>query len=158
MRRAPRYYWPFISLAGSGRGRTCTMYRKGLAPDSYRFFIDRRSSWLRSLSMISSNQLMRSSLAFSTQLTCHTPFRSDSIGGSKPVPGCLFNSFYLLFIDLFSFFQKCQDPNPQPDPNGRSKPEPGLLRHFHLSYQNIYLCHFVLGFSIKRKHFQMVGP
>ena len=60
---------PFTSSAGGGRGRTCTMYGKGLGPNSYRFFTYRRSSWLRSLSMISSNRLMQSSLAFSTQLT-----------------------------------------------------------------------------------------
>ena len=68
-RYARTKYWPFISLAGNGRGRTCTMYRKGLAPSSYIFFIVRRSSWLRSLSKISNSRLMRSSLAFSTQLT-----------------------------------------------------------------------------------------
>ena len=65
----------------------------------------------------------------------------------------------LLFYILLSFiFQKCRDPNPRLDPKGRSEPEPGLLRCFHLSYQNIYLCHFVLRFSITRKHFQMGGP
>ena len=28
---------------------------------------------------------------------CHTPFRSDPISRSKPIPGCSFNSFYLSF-------------------------------------------------------------
>ena len=65
----------------------------------------------------------------------------------------------ILFYILLSFlFQKCRDPNPRLDPKGGSEPEPGLLRRFHLSYQNIYLCHFVLRFSITRKHFQMGGP
>ena len=66
---------PFTSSMGSGQGRTCTMYGKGLAPSYCRFFTDRRSSWLRSLSMISSSQLMRSSLAFSTQLTSQPRMR-----------------------------------------------------------------------------------
>ena len=67
--------------------------------------------------------------------------------------------FILLFYILLSFlFQKCRDPNPRLDPKGESESEPGLLRRFHLSYQNIYLCHFVLKFSITRKHFQMGGP
>ena len=42
--------------------------------------------------------------------------------------------YFFLFSVLFSFcFQKCRDPNPRPDPNGGSEPEPGLLRRFHLS-------------------------
>ena len=41
---------------------------------------------------------------------------------------------FLLFSVLLNFlFQKCSDPNPWPDPNGGSEPEPGLLRRFHLS-------------------------
>ena len=41
----------------------------------------------------------------------------------------------ILFFILLSFlFQNCRDPKPRPDPNGGSEPEPGLLRHFHLSY------------------------
>ena len=36
------------------------------------------------------------------QLSCNTPFRSNPIGGSEPVPGCSFNSFiYFLFICFF---------------------------------------------------------
>ena len=57
---------PFTSSVGNGQGRTGNMYRKGLAPNSYRFLIKKNSSWLRSLSMISSSQVMRSSLSFST--------------------------------------------------------------------------------------------
>ena len=60
---------PFTSSVGSGWGRIDTMYEKGLAPSSCRFFIGRRSSWLRSLSMILSSRLMQSSLTFSIQLT-----------------------------------------------------------------------------------------
>ena len=44
----------------------------------------------------------------------------------------------LLFYILLSFlFQKCRDPNPRPDQNGGSEPDPGLLRRFYLSYQNV---------------------
>ena len=43
-----------------------------------------------------------------------------------------------LVIVLLNFrFQKCYDLNPQLDPVGGSKLEPGLLRHFQLSSQNI---------------------
>ena len=57
-------------------------------------------------------------------------------------PGTL--DLFLLFYVLLNFlFQKCRDPNPRPDPNGGSEPEPGLLRCFHLSYQNILLIHLV---------------
>ena len=45
---------------------------------------------------------------------------------------------FIFRVIKFSF-QKCRDPNPRPDPNGGSEPEPGLLRRFHLSYQNILL-------------------
>ena len=34
-------------------------------------------------------------------------------------------------------------PEPGPTRMADPKPEPGLLRRFHLSYQNILLCHFV---------------
>ena len=91
---------------------------------------------------------------------CSDPHaRSDPIGESEPKPrdACLILFFYLLFYLNF-LFKKCRDPNPRPDLNGGSEPEPGLLRRFHLSYQNIYLCHYVLGFSITQKHFQMVDP
>ena len=50
---------------------------------------------------------------------------------------------FIFRVIKFSFKKKCRDPNPWPDPNGGSEPEPGLLRRFHLSYQNILLCHFV---------------
>ena len=50
--------------------------------------------------------------------------------------------FFLFFVLLNFLFQKCRDPNPWPDLNGGSEPDPGLLRRFHLSYQNILLCHF----------------
>ena len=51
----------------------------------------------------------------------------------------------LLFYVLLNFlFQKCRDPNPRPDLNGGSEPELGLLRRFHLSYQNILLIHLVV--------------
>ena len=52
-----------------------------------------------------------------------------------------------LVIVLLNFrFQKCRDPNPRLDPVDGSKPEPGLLRHFQLSSQNILfvLFHFIL--------------
>ena len=44
-----------------------------------------------------------------------------------------------IFHVIKFYFQKCRDPNPWPDPKGGSEPEPGLLRRFHLSYQNILL-------------------
>ena len=45
---------------------------------------------------------------------------------------------FILHVIKFSF-QKCHDPNPRPDQQGGSEPEPGLFRRFHLSYQNILL-------------------
>ena len=55
--------------------------------------------------------------------------------------------YFFLFSVLLNFcFQKCGDPKPRLDPVGGSKPEPGLLRHFQLSYQNICLVcviHFI---------------
>ena len=60
-------------------------------------------------------------------------------------PGTL-GLFLFIFRVINFFFQKkkkCRDPNSRPDPNGGSELEPGLLRRFHLSYQNILLCHFV---------------
>ena len=41
------------------------------------------------------------------------------------------------FVLLNFYFQKCRDPNPRLDPVARSKLEPGLLRHFQLSFQNM---------------------
>ena len=57
---------------------------------------------------------------------------------------------FLLVIVLLNFsFQKCRDPNPRPDPNGGSEPEPGLLRRFHLSYQNIFMMSFRCGNGLR---------
>ena len=53
-----------------------------------------------------------------------------------------------LVIVLLNFrFQKCHDPNPRLDPVGESKPEPGLLRHFQLSSQNILFGFIKFSFS-----------
>ena len=56
---------------------------------------------------------------------------------------------FIFRVIKFSFSKKCRDPNPRPDPNGGSESEPDLLRRFHLSYQNILLCHFSLGFRFR---------
>ena len=76
---------------------------------------------------------------------CSVPrAQPNPIRESEPKPqGCSFY-FFLFFVLLnILFFFKCHDPNPSPDPNGGSELEPDLLRRFHLSYQNILLCHFV---------------
>ena len=53
-----------------------------------------------------------------------------------------------LVIVLLNFsFQKCRDLNPRLDPVGRSKMEPGLLRHFQLSSQNILFGFIKFSFS-----------
>ena len=53
-----------------------------------------------------------------------------------------------LVIVLLNFrFQKCRDSNPQLDPVGGSKPEPGLLRHFQLSSQIILFGFIKFSFS-----------
>ena len=88
-------------------------------------------------------------------LTADPRFR-DSVATPKPDPtrkaspnrnpGTL--GLFLLVIVLFNFyFQKCRGPNPRPDPNGGSEPEPGLIRRFHLSYQNIFINSFSCGNS-----------
>ena len=57
-------------------------------------------------------------------------------------PGML-RLFLFIFRVINFLFLKCRDSNPRPDQNGGSESEPCLLRRFHLSYQNILLCHFV---------------
>ena len=53
-----------------------------------------------------------------------------------------------LVIVLLNFrFQKCRDPNPRLDPVGGSKTEPGLLRRFQLSSQNILFSFIKFSFS-----------
>ena len=69
----------------------------------------------------------------------------------NPGDACLIHSFYILLSFLF---QKCRDPNLRLDPKDGSEPEPGLLRRFHLSYQNIYLCHFVIRFQLRGSIFK----
>ena len=60
--------------------------------------------------------------------------------------------FFLFSVLLIFFFKSCRYPNPWPDPNGGSEPEPGLLRRFHLSYQNILLiCLVVEAVSVLGK-------
>ena len=54
-------------------------------------------------------------------------------------PGTLGLFLFIFILLRFLFFKNCRDPNPRLDPNGGSEPEPGLLRRFHLSYQNILL-------------------
>ena len=88
---------------------------------------------------------------------CSTLFRFDPIGGSELVLGCSFNSFCLLFICFF--FVKVSRPESLARPEGRIRT--GALftpTVFIYLIKTFYLCHFVLGFSITRKHFQMVGP
>ena len=89
---------------------------------------------------------------------CSTPFWSDPIGKSKPVSGCLFNYFYLLFIYLFFFSQKCRDLNPWPNPNGGYEPEPSLLRLFSFILSKHFILSFHFRVFIYTEAFQMVGP
>ena len=77
-----------------------------------------------------------------TSFTAPAPM-STSVASPKPGPTRLASPnrnpgnarfYFFIFSVLLSFcFQKCRDPNPRPDPNGGSEPEPGLLRRFHLS-------------------------
>ena len=53
----------------------------------------------------------------------------------SPVYSDIFNQ-NIYFVLLNFYFQKCRDPNPRLDPVGGSMLEPGLLRHFQLSFQN----------------------
>ena len=55
---------------------------------------------------------------------------------------------HLIIVLLNLCFQKCRDPNPRLDPIGGSKPEPGLLRRFQLSSQNI--CLVLLNFHFQK--------
>ena len=57
-------------------------------------------------------------------------------------PGTLDLFLFIFRVIKFSF-SKIPRPESSARPNGGSEPEPGLLRRFHLSYQNILLCHFV---------------
>ena len=72
-------------------------------------------------------------------------------------PGTL-NLFLLFFVLLNFLFQKCRDPNPRPDLNGGSEPEPGLLRCFQLSCQNIFFILFLFRFSICAEAFSNGSP
>ena len=59
-----------------------------------------------------------------------------------------------MYHPFFFFFFKCCNPNPRPNLNGGSKPEPGLLRPFSfILSKTFYLCHFILEFSITWKYF-----
>ena len=74
--------------------------------------------------------------------TCNTPFRSDPIGGFEPVPGCSFNSFYLIFIYsfIYLFVLFCKSVATRiPGLTRRVDPDQSSVYsdHFHLSYQNI---------------------
>ena len=94
---------------------------------------------------------------------CSTPFWSDQIGGSEPILGCLFNSFCLLFICLFVclfvFFVKVSRPKSPARLEGRIQIEARFTPTICIYLiKTFYLCHFILGFSITRKHVQMVGP
>ena len=66
-----------------------------------------------------------------------TPFRPDPIGGSKPVPGCSFNYFYLLFF-FKSVTTRVPDLTRMVDPNRN----PVYSDRFYLSYQNILFVSF----------------
>ena len=55
--------------------------------------------------------------------------------------------FHLVIVLLNFCFQKCRDPNPRLDPIDGSKPEPGLLRRFQLSSQNILFGFIKFSFS-----------
>ena len=91
--------------------------------------------------------------------SCSTHFRSDTIGESEPVPGCSFNSFCLLFICLFVCLFVCLFFVKVSRPEGRIRTESRFTPTvFIYLIKTFYLCHFVLGFSITWKHFQMVGP
>ena len=69
------------------------------------------------------------------------PTRKTSPNRNQGMPGL----FLIVIVLLNFYFQKCRDPNPWPDLNGGSEPEPGLLRRFHLSYQNIFINSFSCG-------------
>ena len=55
--------------------------------------------------------------------------------GARFTPTFSIKTFCLVLLNFC--FQKCHNPNPLLDPVGESKPEPGLLRHFQLSSQNM---------------------
>ena len=67
---------------------------------------------------------------------------------------------YFSFVFLFLFFfcksvvTRIPSPTQMTDPN-RSPVTPTIFIYL---IKTFYLCHFVLGFSIMRKHFKMVGP
>ena len=134
---------PLTSSSGSEQGRTDTMYWKGLAPSSCRFLTNRRNSWLRSLSMISSIRLMRSNLAFSTQFTSR-PCLCLYHPISSPTRLVDLNQFRdaLLILFIYFFFLNVATRIPGPtrmvDPNQ----SPVYSDCFHLSYQNILFMSF----------------
>ena len=91
----------------------------------------------------------------STCMACHIIFKQTytytmaNRNISKPYQIRLIHHLIHLVIVLLNFcFQKCRDPNPRLDPIGGSKPEPGLLRRFQLSSQNI--CLVLLNFYFQK--------
>ena len=80
---------------------------------------------------------------------CRDPqARSDPNGESEPKLGDARFISFIFRVIKFSF-QKFRVPNPRSDRNGGSKPEPGLLRRFQLSSQNI-LFGFLLNFRFQK--------
>ena len=73
--------------------------------------------------------------------------------GARFTPTFSIKKFYLVLLNFY--FKKCRDSNPRLDSVGGSKLEPGLLRHFQLSSQNILfvLFHFRLFNYAKALHF-----
>ena len=77
----------------------------------------------------------------------------DSTRLVNPIRSSVYSDIFNFLLKTFCFvllnfrFQKCCDPNPLLDPVGGSKLEPGLLRHFQLSSQNILFCLIKFSFS-----------
>ena len=96
-----------------------------------------------------------------------TFFQGETVATPQPGPTRLVSPnrnpgdarlILFIYILFHFFFQNFCDLNPRLNPKGGSELEPGLLRRFQLSYQNIFFMLFLFRFSICAEAFSNGRP